>query len=274
MGRVPQHLARETHLERHGDDEQLLVQGEDEGVPAKGRDWACVRAPDVAGEPAWSTQGRTKRKSRTVFLATILHCTFSGTCPRCRRREGISSPIRRALALSECELLGAVAAGFNENVVGAAGVVLDEGGAVVDVAVYDDPGGVAQRVLVDLRHGVLLAVVHHPLHHHLVPSGYVSDTSLHGSGNFSHLASIIEISQISRSPALMNPIERVQCKLVAKKTVSHDVRLFRFALPSADQCWASRSASTSSSAPPSTASYACALTRQQAPSTRSATSSS
>ncbi|CAL9159104.1 unnamed protein product, partial [Musa hybrid cultivar] len=38
------------------------------------------------------------------------------------------------------------------------------------------------------------AVVHHPLHHHLVPSGYVSDTSLHGSDNFSHLASIIEIS--------------------------------------------------------------------------------
>ncbi|CAL9099680.1 unnamed protein product [Musa acuminata var. zebrina] len=66
----------------------------------------------------------------------------------------------------------------------------------------------------------------------LIPSGYVSDTSLHGSGNFSHLASIIEIS---RSPALMNPSERVQCKLVAKKTVSHDVRLFRFALPSADQ---------------------------------------
>nr|XP_018681611.1 PREDICTED: nitrate reductase [NADH]-like [Musa acuminata subsp. malaccensis] len=100
------------------------------------------------------------------------------------------------------------------------------------------------------------AVVHHPLHHHLVPSGYVSDTFLHGSGNFSHLASIIEISrspalmnpgkrvqcklvaiiiEISRSPALMNPSERVQCNLVAKKTVSHDVRLFRFALPSADQ---------------------------------------
>ncbi|THU66226.1 hypothetical protein C4D60_Mb05t11910 [Musa balbisiana] len=66
----------------------------------------------------------------------------------------------------------------------------------------------------------------------LIPSGYVSDTSLHGSGNFSHLASIIEIS---RSPALKNPSERVQCKLVAKKTISHDVRLFRFALPSADQ---------------------------------------
>uniref|UniRef100_A0A804J1A7 Oxidoreductase FAD/NAD(P)-binding domain-containing protein n=1 Tax=Musa acuminata subsp. malaccensis TaxID=214687 RepID=A0A804J1A7_MUSAM len=245
MGRVPQHPARETHLERHGDDEQLLVQGEDEGVPpAKGRDWACVRAPDVAGEPAWSTEGRAKRKSRTscdtVFLATILHCTLSLGFMRAGERE-ISTMLARweklpepALALSECELLGAVAAGFNENAVGAAGVVLDEGGAVVDVAVYDDPGGVARRVLVDLRHGVLL-VVHHPLHHHLVPSGYVSDTFLHGSGNFSHLPSIIEISQISRSPALMNPSERVQCKLVAKKTVSHDVRLFRFALPSADQ---------------------------------------
>ncbi|CAD5169981.1 unnamed protein product [Musa acuminata subsp. malaccensis] len=44
------------------------------------------------------------------------------------------------------------------------------------------------------------------------------------------------IIEISRSPALMNPGKRrVQCNLVAKKTVSHDVRLFRFALPSADQ---------------------------------------
>ncbi|CAL9171474.1 unnamed protein product [Musa hybrid cultivar] len=66
----------------------------------------------------------------------------------------------------------------------------------------------------------------------LIPSGYVSDTSVHGGSELSHLATIREIS---RPPALVNPREKMQCKLVAKKTISHDVRLFKFALPSADQ---------------------------------------
>ncbi|URE21769.1 hypothetical protein MUK42_05559 [Musa troglodytarum] len=66
----------------------------------------------------------------------------------------------------------------------------------------------------------------------LIPSGYVSDTSVHGGSELSHLATIREIS---RPPALVNPREKMQCKLVSKKNISHDVRLFKFALPSADQ---------------------------------------
>ncbi|RWW56205.1 hypothetical protein BHE74_00037085 [Ensete ventricosum] len=65
----------------------------------------------------------------------------------------------------------------------------------------------------------------------LIPSGYVSDTSVHGASDFSHLSTIREVS---RPSALVNPREKVQCKLVSKTIISHDVRLFRFALPSAD----------------------------------------
>ncbi|WOL13748.1 nitrate reductase [Canna indica] len=69
----------------------------------------------------------------------------------------------------------------------------------------------------------------------LTAPGYISesDASSHGANNHSHLTIIQEV--VSRPLALVNPREKVQCKLVAKKVISHDVRLFRFALPSADQ---------------------------------------
>ncbi|KAK2429630.1 sulfite oxidase [Trifolium repens] len=67
----------------------------------------------------------------------------------------------------------------------------------------------------------------------LVTTGYASDssspnTSFHGNTEFSHLAPIKEIMAL-------NPRERIPCKLVSKTSISHDVRLFRFALPSEDQ---------------------------------------
>lgn len=67
----------------------------------------------------------------------------------------------------------------------------------------------------------------------LITTGYTSDTSVHGASNLTHLATIRE----ARAPAiaLSNPREKIQCKLVSKTEVSHDVRLFRFALPSPDQ---------------------------------------
>ncbi|CAL9779047.1 unnamed protein product [Musa acuminata subsp. burmannicoides] len=65
----------------------------------------------------------------------------------------------------------------------------------------------------------------------LIPSGYISDTSVHGASDLSHLSTIREVS---RPSVLVNPREKVQCKLVSKTIVSHDVRLFRFAFPSAD----------------------------------------
>ncbi|WOL20056.1 hypothetical protein Cni_G28858 [Canna indica] len=67
----------------------------------------------------------------------------------------------------------------------------------------------------------------------LIPTGYVSDTSVHGASDFSHLAPIREVTR--SPPALINPREKVQCKLISKTSLSRDVRLFRFALPSSDQ---------------------------------------
>lgn len=51
--------------------------------------------------------------------------------------------------------------------------------------------------------------------------------------NTSHIDPIEE-NKPTRSVALV-PREKIQCKLVAKKLISHNVRLFRFALPSDDQ---------------------------------------
>ncbi|CAH1432904.1 unnamed protein product [Lactuca virosa] len=76
----------------------------------------------------------------------------------------------------------------------------------------------------------------------LITMGYSSDSaasspnnSVHGATNYitSHLATIKEIAP-TRNVALV-PREKIPCKLVSKTSVSHDVRLFRFALPSSDQ---------------------------------------
>ncbi|KVH15483.1 cytochrome b5, heme-binding site-containing protein [Cynara cardunculus var. scolymus] len=76
----------------------------------------------------------------------------------------------------------------------------------------------------------------------LITMGYNSDSaasspnnSVHGANNYisSHLATIKEIMP-TRNIALI-PREKTPCKLISKTAVSHDVRLFRFALPSQDQ---------------------------------------
>ncbi|GAB2245286.1 hypothetical protein Droror1_Dr00000779 [Drosera rotundifolia] len=62
-------------------------------------------------------------------------------------------------------------------------------------------------------------------------------TSVHGASNAIHqLAPIAETAQqLQHNVALKNPRERIRCKLVDKKSLSHDVRLFRLALPESDQ---------------------------------------
>ncbi|KAA8546358.1 hypothetical protein F0562_002903 [Nyssa sinensis] len=74
----------------------------------------------------------------------------------------------------------------------------------------------------------------------LITTGYTSDSttsspnnSVHGASNTTHLAPITELAPV-RSVALV-PRVKIPCKLVAKTSISHDVRLFRFALPSEDQ---------------------------------------
>jgi nitrate reductase (NAD(P)H) len=87
----------------------------------------------------------------------------------------------------------------------------------------------AKKMLEDYRIGELITV------------GYASDSTtsspnstVHGASNTSQLlAPIKEIAPL-RSVALI-PGAKIPAKLVEKKSISHDVRLFRFALPSDDQ---------------------------------------
>ncbi|XP_073021129.1 nitrate reductase [NADH] 1-like [Primulina eburnea] len=71
----------------------------------------------------------------------------------------------------------------------------------------------------------------------LIKTGYASadsspNNSVHGpTGNgIFPLTPIKELSPLLRGVALV-PREKIPCKLVAKTSISHDVRLFRFALP-------------------------------------------
>ncbi|XP_027339651.1 inducible nitrate reductase [NADH] 2 [Abrus precatorius] len=86
----------------------------------------------------------------------------------------------------------------------------------------------AKKLLEDYRIGELMT------------TGYTSDSSnsspnntVHGNSDTIHLAPIKEITPL-RSVALI-PREKIPCKLHSKTSISHDVRLFRFALPSEDQ---------------------------------------
>lgn len=64
-------------------------------------------------------------------------------------------------------------------------------------------------------------------------SAYTSDSNASTPNNSVHLPPIKEIASI-RNVALV-PREKIPCKLIKKEILSHDVRLFRFALPSEDQ---------------------------------------
>ncbi|GLT87246.1 hypothetical protein SLE2022_053400 [Rubroshorea leprosula] len=87
----------------------------------------------------------------------------------------------------------------------------------------------AKKMLEDYRIGELITT----------GSGYSSDSSspnhsVHGASNNAHLAPIKEVIAPTRPVAIV-PREKIPCKLVAKRSLSHDSRLFRFALPSEDQ---------------------------------------
>ncbi|KAL8199522.1 hypothetical protein R6Q57_013090 [Mikania cordata] len=70
----------------------------------------------------------------------------------------------------------------------------------------------------------------------LVTTGYSSDSATSSPNNSvhgTHLATIKEVIP-TRNIALI-PREKIPCKLISKTSVSHNVRLFRFALPKQDQ---------------------------------------
>ncbi|GLT87258.1 hypothetical protein SLE2022_053490 [Rubroshorea leprosula] len=83
----------------------------------------------------------------------------------------------------------------------------------------------AKKMLEDYRIGELITT----------GSGYSSDSSspnhsVHGASNNAYLAPIKEVIAPTRPVALV-PCEKIPCKLIAKRALSHDSRLFRFALP-------------------------------------------
>ncbi|KAJ6335617.1 hypothetical protein OIU77_025552 [Salix suchowensis] len=63
-----------------------------------------------------------------------------------------------------------------------------------------------------------------------------ANSTAHGASNIIPLINLAPVKEIApeRNAALV-PREKIQCKLVKKEILSHDVRLFRFALPSEDQ---------------------------------------
>ncbi|XP_062219471.1 nitrate reductase [NADH] 1-like [Phragmites australis] len=66
-------------------------------------------------------------------------------------------------------------------------------------------------------------------------TGYISsDTSVHSASSLTHLCPIREAVRAPAPVALSNPQEKVPCRLVDKKELSRDVRLYRFALPLSD----------------------------------------
>ncbi|KAI4337766.1 hypothetical protein L6164_016142 [Bauhinia variegata] len=68
----------------------------------------------------------------------------------------------------------------------------------------------------------------------LVTDTKTSDNSMLGNGTqATHLDPIKEV--IPQRPVALNPREKIQCKLISKTSISHDVRRFRFSLPSEDQ---------------------------------------
>ena len=58
----------------------------------------------------------------------------------------------RFVGVNCVEFFRAVGAGVDENAVGAAGMILEEAGAVVDMAVDDDPSGLIGVVGFDIGH--------------------------------------------------------------------------------------------------------------------------
>uniref|UniRef100_A0A0A9D0L0 Uncharacterized protein n=1 Tax=Arundo donax TaxID=35708 RepID=A0A0A9D0L0_ARUDO len=90
MGPVAQHPAREAHLEPHGDDEQLLVQGEGERVPAaQGRDRAGVRAPDAAGQPDGRMDGAAEAPGDRGGRRTGAQAQHVHALPEHQRRQAV-----------------------------------------------------------------------------------------------------------------------------------------------------------------------------------------
>lgn len=90
----------------------------------------------------------------------------------------------------------------------------------------------AKAMLEDYRIGELMTTT----------NGYSSssetspDTSLHGGTALSQLTLLAPINEVAISkPVALNPKQKISCRLISKTIISHDVRLFRFALPSPDQ---------------------------------------
>nr|VDD23523.1 unnamed protein product [Brassica oleracea] len=83
----------------------------------------------------------------------------------------------------------------------------------------------AKKILEDYRIG------------ELITTGYDSspNVSVHGGSNVAPLLAPIKELAPPKNIALVNPREKVPVKLIEKTSISHDVRRFRFALPSEDQ---------------------------------------
>lgn len=73
----------------------------------------------------------------------------------------------------------------------------------------------------------------------LINTGYTSDSSTSSPNSSVHSGGSINLATIKEGVVTRNftliPGQRIPCKLISKTSVSRDVRIFRFALPSPDQ---------------------------------------
>ncbi|KAF8404170.1 hypothetical protein HHK36_009050 [Tetracentron sinense] len=88
----------------------------------------------------------------------------------------------------------------------------------------------AKKLLEDYRIGELITTVNTS-----DSSSSSPNNSVHGATNSTHLDSIQEVAVPSPRHVALVPNQKIPCKLISKTSISHDVRVFRFALPSDDQ---------------------------------------
>ncbi|KAL0374570.1 UNVERIFIED_CONTAM: Nitrate reductase [NADH] [Sesamum radiatum] len=93
-----------------------------------------------------------------------------------------------------------------------------------EIAIHLDK---AKKMLKDYRIGELIAIGY-------ASADSFSNNSVHGPSSNLHLASIKEVASMTRSVALV-PCKKIPCKLIVKTSLSHDVRLSRFALLNEDE---------------------------------------
>ncbi|GMI82891.1 NITRATE REDUCTASE 2, CHLORATE RESISTANT 3, ARABIDOPSIS NITRATE REDUCTASE 2, NITRATE REDUCTASE [Hibiscus trionum] len=198
------------------------------------RNWDSFRAPNDARQPirgGWMAREQYIEKSADVNL-TLKRSVSTPFMNTASKTFSISEVEKHSSADSAWIIVHGniydCTRFLNDHPGGTDSILINAGTDCTDEfdAIHSDK---AKKMLEDYRIG------------ELITTGYASDSStsspnnsMHGASNYTNsLAPIKEIAPIR--PVALVPREKIPCKLVEKTSISHDVRVFRFALPSEDQ---------------------------------------